>query len=302
MPIFPSVRVAGAVVALAALAATQASAQAPLESLRPELEARIARHRGTVAVSVVDPRTGESLSIRGDEPFPSASIIKLPVLVELFHQIEQRRLRWEDPLVLLEADKVPGSGILQHLTTPHHLTIGDAALLMITLSDNTATNLILDKVGIRSVWERMEALGLPRTKVHSKTFMRSTSVAPDSSARYGLGVITANEIARLLAMIYRGEVVSPEASRRMIEILEKQFYAEGIPRHLGDARVAHKTGSLDAARHDCGIVFSEARDYVLCILTRDNADRSWGLDNEAHLLIADLARLVHARLAPAAQE
>lgn len=294
----PTLRAASLALALCA-AAAPAAAQSAFGSLRSELEARIARHQGTVALALLDPRTGDALSIRGDEPFPSASLVKLPVLVELFHQVEGGRIRLDDPLVLLEADKQPGSGILQFLSAPHHLTVGDAATLMIALSDNTATNLLLDRIGIRSVWERMEALGLPRTKIHSKTFLRSTSVAPDSSARYGLGVTTANEYARLLAMIYRGEVVSPEASRRMVEILKRQFYAEGIPRHLASASVAHKTGSLEAERHDCGIVYSPARDYVLCILTSGNADTGWGLDNAAHLLIADLARIVHSRLGAA---
>jgi beta-lactamase class A len=249
-------------------------------------------------VSGVDLKSGEALSIRGDEPYPSASIIKLPVLVELFQQVEAGRLRLEDPILLIDADKVPGSGVLQHLSTPHQMTIGDAALLMIILSDNTATNLVLDKVGLRAVGERMEALGLPRTKVHSNTFRRATSVALDSSVVYGLGVTTANEITRLLSLIYRGEAVSPEASKAMVEILKKQVYEEGIPRHLADdVVVAHKTGGLDAARHDCGIVYAADRDYALCILTRENTDQSWRIDNQAQLLIADLARMVHRHLA-----
>lgn len=282
---------------LLGLTSHKGTAQGALRSLRPELEARIARHPGTVALSVVDLSSGESLSLRGDEPFPSASIIKLPVLVELFQQVEAGRLRLEDPITLIEADKVPGSGVLQYLSAPHQLTLGDAALLMIILSDNTATNLVLDKVGLRAVGERMEALGLPRTKVHSNTFRRATSISMDSSVVYGLGVTTANEITRLLSLIYRGEAVSPAASEAMIEILKKQVYAEGIPRHLpGDARVANKTGSLDAARHDCGIIYATDRDYALCILTRENADRSWRIDNEAQLLISDLARMVHQHI------
>jgi beta-lactamase class A len=292
-----SFRPVGIALSLLALAASVGAAQTTLRSLRLELEARIASHRGTVAVSVVDLQTGESLAIRGDDPFPSASIIKLPVLVELFQQVEAGRLRLDDPIMVIDADKVPGAGILQYLSAPHRLTRGDAALLMIILSDKTATNLILEKVGLRAVGERMEALGLPRSKVHSNTFRRATSIAMDSSVVYGLGVTTANEITRLLSLIYRGEAVSKAASEAMVEILKKQVYEEGIPRRLADdVVVAHKTGGLDAARHDCGIIYAAERDYALCILTRENIDQSWRIDNEAQLLIADLARMVHQRM------
>ena len=287
--------------ALAALLlAAPAAAQAPdTARLRAELEERIARYPGRVHLSLLDPASGrELLAIRGDDPVTSASIIKVPLLVELYHQVENGRLRLEDPMVLLEADKVGGSGILQHLAAPHHLTVADAALLMIILSDNTATNLLIDKVGIRPSWERMEALGLPRTKLHSKTFDRSTSVAMDSSRVYGLGVTTASEYARLLGLIYRGEAVSPEASAAMVEILKKQHYREGIPRGLpAGVTVANKTGSLSAARHDCGIVYSEAADYVLCILTDENEDRGWSIDAEPHRLTGELAAIVHRHMA-----
>lgn len=264
-------------------------------ALRGELEERIGRHRGRVHLALTDAATGrELLSIRGDEPVASASLVKVPLLVEVFHQAEHGALALDDPLVLLEADKQPGSGILQYLDAPHRLTVRDAATLMITLSDNTATNLLIDKVGIRSVWERMEALGLPRTKLHSKTFLRATSVAMDSSEVYGLGVTTASEFARLLGLIHRGEAVSPEASAAMKEMLARQFYEEGIPRHLpGEVAVAHKTGALSDARHDCGIVDEPSRPYVLCVLTTGNEDQGWRLDVEPHLLIADLSRIVH---------
>jgi len=280
-----------------ALLALPAAAQQDLGRLRAALEQRIARHDGTVGLALIDLARGDTLSIRGDEPFPTQSVIKVPILVELFHQIEHGKLRLDDPIVLVEADKKPGSGILQFLDTPHALTVRDAAFLMIALSDNTATNLIIDKVGIRNVGTRMDSLGLPRTKLHSKTFDRSTSIAPDSSVRYGLGVTTPLESARLLAMIYRGEVVSADASASMIEMLREQFYNEKLPRHLpAGVRVAHKTGEGSESRNDCGIVYAPGGDYVLCVFTNRNADRSWRIDNEGHVVIADLARIVHDAL------
>lgn len=274
-----------------------ASAQPPLSALGPEIEARVSTHRGAAGVAVIDPSTGESFAIRGNEPFPTASIIKVPILVEVFEQVEQGRLRLDDPLVVLEIDKKPGSGILQHLSAPHQLTVADAALLMIAHSDNTAANLLIDKISIRSVGVRMDSLGLSRTKLHGKLFMPEASIAPDSSARWGIGVTTPLEMARLLALIYSGEAVSAEASAQMVEMLKKQFYRHGIPRLLGGVTVANKTGSVSASRSDCGIVYSPARDYVLCVFTKENEDRSWSQNNEGEVLIADIARIVHGALA-----
>ncbi|MGH7476474.1 MAG: serine hydrolase [Longimicrobiales bacterium] len=283
------------VIAAGATAVSPLAAQR-LERVREPLEQRIAQHEGTVGVAVIDLRTDEILAIGADEPFPSASVIKVPLLVEVMDQVERGRLRLDEPIMLLDIDKQPGSGVLQFLDTPHELSVRDAAFLMIALSDNTATNLLIDKVGIRPVNDRMDSLGLPRTTLHSKTFQRATSIAVDSSVVYGLGVTTPLEMARLLAMIHRGEVISATASQTMLELLDAQFSGTGLPRYLPSGSVAHKTGELDAARHDCGIVDTEQAAYAICVMTKENADTSWRLDNEAHLLIADVARLVHRAL------
>lgn len=279
-----------------------AAQRPPPSAVRGAVEARIAAHRGVVGVAVIDPDTDEVFEVRGAEPFPTASVIKVPILVEVFHQVHLGRLRLDDPLMMLEVDKKPGSGFLQHLSAPHRLTVEDAALLMIALSDNTATNLLIDKVGIRQVGARMDTLGLERTALHSKIFDRTSSIAMDSSVAYGVGVTTPVEMARLFALLYRGEAVSPEASAQMVEMLKKQFYRHGIPRHLAGVAVANKTGSVSDSRSDCGIVYGGARDYVICVFTKENEDRGWTADNEAEVLIADVARIVHETLVGSATE
>ncbi|HEX6558633.1 MAG TPA: serine hydrolase [Longimicrobiales bacterium] len=275
------------------------SADAQLSRLRPQLEQRIAQHKGKVGLALIDLANGERLSIRGEEQFPSASVIKLPILIELFHQIQKGPLRLTDPITLLAADQRPGSGILQFLSTPHQLTVGDAATLMIIVSDNTATNLILDKVGIRNVNSRLDSLGISRTRLHAKVFMgAATSVDTAGTRTWGLGVTTASDIAELLARLYRGQIVSDSASRQMVGILKDNFDDDRIARYLpAGASLANKTGSLDQSRHDCGIVFSRQKDYVLCVLTSENQDKSWRIDNDASVLIADLARMTHTFMA-----
>lgn len=270
------------------------------EELRPALETRIAEHRGIVGLVLLDSNSGERLSVRGNERFPSASIIKIPVLYEIMLRVEEGRLSLDDPLNMLSGDRAPGSGILQHLSAPFTLTVRDAALLMTALSDNTATNLILEKVEPRGVTDRMAAFGLPDTRIFRKVFRDAAeSFDPAGSEEWGFGVTTPLDQARLLAWIHRGEAVSPKASREMLRMLDAQTHSVGIPRLLpGGTRVAHKTGSINASRHDCGIVFGPAREYVLCILTRENEDTGWTADNEAEALQADLSRIVFEALNP----
>lgn len=268
---------------------------AQLSALKPQLEQRIAQHKGIVGLALIDLASDRTISIRGEEAFPSASVIKLPILVELFHQIQRGPLKLTDPVTMVAADQRPGSGVLQFLSTPHQLTINDAATLMIILSDNTATNFIIDKVGIRNVNARMDSLGLKSTRLHAKVFLgTSTTIDTAATNKWGFGVTTPMDMARLLAMLYRGQIVSDTASKQMVGILKKNFDDEMLPRYLpAGVSVAHKTGALNAARHDCGIVFSKQRDYVLCILTKDNEDQSWRVDTEARVTIADLARITH---------
>jgi beta-lactamase class A len=277
------------------IALTASNADAQLTKLRPLLEQRIAQHKGTVGVAVIDLANGEKLSIRGEEQFPSASVIKLPILIELFHQIQRGPLKLSDPIYMLPSDQRPGSGVLNMLSAPHVLTVGDAATLMIVLSDNSATNLIIDKVGIRTVNTRLDSLGLKTTRLNAKSFMvYATSVDSASTRIWGLGVTTPSDIATLLAGLYHGTMVSDTASKQMIAILKNNFDDLGIPRHMpADVEIANKTGAGNTMRHDCAIVYSKQHDYVLCIMTKDNQDQSWRVDNEALVTIADLAQITH---------
>jgi beta-lactamase class A len=141
----------------------------------------------------------------------------------------------------------------------------------------------------------MDSLGFRNTRLHAKVFLgTSTTIDTAATRKWGFGVTTPSEMAGLLAKLYRGEVVSDSASKAMVAILKNNFdYAE-IPRLLPPGTtVAHKTGALNAARHDCGIVYARPRDYVICAFTSDNTDQSWRLDNEGRTTIAELARITH---------
>jgi beta-lactamase class A len=259
--------------------------------LHRTLDSLARAHRGVVGYTVHNLDTGERLELRGDEPFTTASLIKVPILVTLFDLVEKGQMSLDDPMVVTRIDKVPGSGILQHLHDNLQVTVRDAAWLMTTISDNTATNLILDRVAMRRVWEKMEALGLPRTKVHSRTFQRFTSVAMDSSAKYGLGVSTPNEMARLFALLAEGRAVSPRADSTMLDILAHNEDSDMLQRFAGGVSAPHKTGAVDRARTECALFRLQSR-VVACVYTRENEDTRWVLDNEAQVTMARMGEAI----------
>ncbi|MEO6528096.1 MAG: serine hydrolase [Gemmatimonadaceae bacterium] len=266
-------------------AATPSFIRADTASLRRVLDSLASAHRGVVGYAVHDLDTGERLERRGDETFPTASLIKVPILVTVFDLVEKKQLSLDDQLTLLKIDKVPGAGQLQFLHDNAVVTVRDAAWLMTTVSDNTATNLLLDRIVIRRVWEKMEALGLPHTKVHSKVYLRMASVAMDSSVKYGLGVSTPNELARLFALLADGKAVSPTADSTMLDFLAHNEDHELLQRHVDALDVPHKTGATDKVRAECALFPLQSR-VVACVLTKENQDQRWILDSEPQVMMA----------------
>jgi beta-lactamase class A len=268
-------------------------ARADTAGLHRTLDSLASAHHGVVGYTVHDVDTGERLERRGDETFPTASLIKVAILVTVFDLVEQGQLSLDDPLTLLKIDKVPGSGNLQFMHDGATLTVRDAAWLMTTTSDNTATNLLLDRIVIRRVWAKMEKLGLPHTKVHSKVYLRMASVAMDSSVKYGLGVTTPNEMARLFALLSEGRAVSPKADSTMLDILAHNEDYASVQRHVEGLTVPHKTGATDQVRTECALFPLQSR-VVACVLTKENADQRWLIDNEAQVMMANMGRVIVA--------
>ena len=260
-------------------------------ALRRTLDALADAHRGVVGYAVRDVDSGWEIARRGDEPFPTASLIKVPVLVTVFDLVRQGKLSLDDRLTVLPIDVVPGAGVLQHLHAGLEITVRDAAWLMTTISDNTATNLLLDRIIIRRVWQTMEALGLPRTKVHSKTFLRESSVAMDSSVKYGLGVTTPREMAALFVRLAEGRAVSPAADSAMLDILAANEDGQLLQRHVSGVRAPHKTGATDSVRTECTLWYFRSR-VVACVLTRENADTRWIIDSEPQVLMARMGEAI----------
>jgi len=260
---------------------------ADTSALRRKLDSIADAHHGIVGYSVIDLETGARINRRGDETFPTASLIKVAILVTVYDLVAKGQLSLDDPLTVLKIDQVPGSGIIQFLHNGTVLTVHDAAWLMSTISDNTATNLLLDRIIIRRVWAKMDSLGLQHTRVHSKSFLRNSSVAMDSSVKYGLGVTTPNEMAHLFELMAHGKAVNPAADSTMLDILEHNTTDFMLQRYLVGARAAHKDGETDAVRAECTLWYLKNR-VVACVMTKENKDQRWILDNEPQLTLANM--------------
>jgi beta-lactamase class A len=283
------------VIALAITLTSEAAAQKPdTARLHRALDSLAAAHHGVLGYAVRDLDGGARLSLRGDETFPTASLIKVAVLATLYDLVERRQMSLDDPLTLLAIDQVGGSGILNQMHPGLTISVRDAAQLMIQLSDNTATNLLLERITIGRVAQKLDSLGLRNTRVHHEVMLRAfTSVARDSSEKYGLGKTTPNEMTQLFALLAQGRAVSPRADSAMLAMLETNVDDLLLVRYLTGVRVAHKTGSDDDVRTDCGLFYLRTR-VVMCVLTKQNVDQRWIADNEPSRLLgrmgAEMAR------------
>ncbi len=284
----------------ASLLCVPAAAQA--QTLPPEVQAVIDQYKGQLYFAAKNLKSGETIGFRSDSKVQTASVIKVPVLAALFDQAAEHRLALEDLVACTDSNRVEGSGILQNLGSGLQLTLRDAAALMIIVSDNTATNMLIDKMGVAAVNAYLRKIGLRDTTLFRKVFKPATGTLTDEQKKWGLGVTTPEEMLALLEKLYRKQILDQPACEEIISIMKQQTDRAQIPRYLvGPAwekvEVANKTGALDRVRNDVGIVFTPAGDYILSLFAQESEDRRWTVDNEATLALArlSLALLTHFR-------
>ena len=268
-------------------------------TLDAAVRAEVAACPGNVWIYAKNLDTGATYDYRGDERVRTASTIKLPILVAVYAEVAAGRARWDQPLVLTKDKKVSGSGVLTEFADGTTITLRDAANLMIVVSDNTATNLVLDVVSSDTVNARMDALGLTKTRSVRKIGGGSPSKVNDDPVwrLYGLGISTPKEMVTLLERLERGEIVSPEASKEIVETLKREQYGEGIGRTLYDVPVASKLGALDRLRSDIGIVYGRRGRIAMAITVDDMPEVHYAPDNPGLLPISRLSLLLMEGLA-----
>jgi beta-lactamase class A len=263
-------------------------------TLEQQVQSALHGFRGKVNLFAKNIDTGRAFGYHPDEKVRTASTIKLPLIAAAFEAITEGKASWDDRVTLREEDKVSGAGILPEFSAGDTLTLRALSHLMIVLSDNTATNLMLDHFSDDYVNEWAEHFGMPNTK-----FLRKIGGASPSKAAfdpqyspYGLGVSTSREMVKLMEGFETGIVVNPEASKEIITILKRQQDRNGIPRKLKGLEVANKTGALDHLRSDVGVVYSKKGRIVMAITCDDIPEVDWSTDNPGYLKIADLAEIL----------
>lgn len=264
--------------------------------LEQELALLASGFSGTAGVCAIHLGTDERVAVLADETFPTASAIKLFVLCELERRGERElgeRVRLED------ADRVLGSGVLAHLGAGLEPTLRDLGVLMMMVSDNTATNLLIDRLGLPAINATIRAAGLERTELQGR--IDFAVFARDKSA---LGVSTPGELASFLVRLRRGELFPPAATERILDVLRLQKYIEPLRRLLPanpyarefgepeEVWVASKTGSVSGVRCECGLVHAPGAEWAIAVMTKGGEDPRVTSDNEGVRLIAEASRLV----------
>lgn len=271
-----------------ALAADAEAERLLLDRLRATVEARVARCDGLVGVYVEDLTSGVTIAIRADRLFPVASVIKLPILWELFARADEGKLDLSSRLRLPES-RVGGGGSLEHLSHEAELSLRDLALFMTAESDNDATNALIDHLGIDAVNARMDALGFPQTRLRRRMM--------DVEAAYAgrENVSTPREMARLMKLLHAGSGLSARSAGEMRVLLglrprvalgEREPFLEQLP---AGAPVLEKPGSLDGVRTVAALVRLPKRPYVVTIFSTALARDADGDD-----LIADLSAALYS--------
>lgn len=226
--------------------------------------------------------SGRQFALNPDQLFPAASMIKLPIMYEVMRQASQGLLALEELLEVTEAVRVGGAGILQELRPGIALTVQELVTLMIVISDNTATNLLLNRIGLAAVNSTAEQLGLTNTVLRRR-------MMDFSAARAGQENHTsAADIAKLLEIMYQQTTLPPEYGELMLNILKRQQIRDKLPFYLPeDIAIAHKTGTLDGVEHDAGILFSAGGPYLISVMTAGLPTNYQGLQ-----LVAQIGRAI----------
>jgi beta-lactamase class A len=280
-----------------ALAANVVMTQTPApqaSSLDTLVRAEIAPFKGKVYLFAKNLDTGVTYSFSGNERVRTASTIKVAVMIEAFTRVADGRAKWTDELVLTKAARYGGSGVLPELADGLRLTLRDCVNLMMVVSDNTATNMVLDYLTTDAVNSRMGALGFKDTRIMRRIGGGGESKEgkePDNK-RFGLGATTPHEMVQILEKLEAGEIVNKAAAKEMIDLMKREQSRYAIGRTNWDVPMASKYGALDRLRSCVAIVYSKRGRIAIAITVDDMPDVIWSVDNPGYHLMNRLSLIL----------
>jgi len=285
------------------------------QQLDQQLLAIAQGHHGRLAVYAHNLKTGQTASLDPDLPVKTASVIKLGILLDAAEQIRAGQATLAEKLVLTRENQVAGAGVLGQLTAPLTLTLGDTLTLMVIQSDNTATNMAIDRLGLAHINATLLAAGLKQTVLYKKVYVPAQGPMPADQPRFGLGKTTPHEMASIMERLAECRLDLDGGSPlpadgplcgALLHMLRNQQDRDSLPRYLESldtsergSAIANKTGALDAVRNDVALIAAKSGPVVIAAFTWDNTDQRWNGDNEAEQTLAKVAQAVVNRWSPA---
>ena len=229
---------------------------------KKKIEKIISQVEGNVCINFYDLNKNNGFSVNGDKKVLSASMIKLLILAELMKKIFENKFSLSDTVMMANFMKIEGDGVLKELNTGHHFTLKELATLMIIVSDNQATNILIDFLGMENINQLGKELDL------KETFLGRKMMDAEARKKGYDNYTCADDISLLLKLIYQEKLINKEASQLMLDILLRQQQGERLQRYLpSDIKIAHKCGDLDNLENDGGIIWLGGKAYILVILT-----------------------------------
>ncbi len=245
--------------------------------------------KGDVGIYVRHLKTGKTVMIRADELFPTASLIKVPIMLTAFQKIQEGKLDYHGELVYRDSLLYAGEDILGSFKDGEKIKLSKVIMLMITTSDNTASLWCQKLVGTgAAINEWLQAQGFSQTRVNSRTPGREAD-----REKFGWGQTTPREMAELLVMIREGRAVSPDASEEMYRTLTRIYWnGEALSQIPPFVQAASKQGAVNRSRSEVVLVNAPSGDYVFCVITKNQEDESWQYDNAGYVLLRTISRLL----------
>ena len=265
-------------------------------TLENHLKNLIAEFRGDVGIYVKHLSTGTTVDINADSLYPTASLIKVPILLKIFDLIEKGELSFDQKLVYRDSLYYAGEDILGSFKDGEEIALSKVAMLMITTSDNTASLWLQQLAGTgTAINEWLKANSFPKTKVNSRTEGREAN-----RKQYGWGQTTPREMADMLVMIRESRAVSAAASEEMYRILTRIYWNdEALSQIPPNVQAASKQGAVSQSRSEVVLVNAPSGDYVFSVITNNQEDKSWEDDNEGFVLLRDVSKLLWEYFEPA---